>query len=303
MAIIRTPEERFLNLSNYPFKPNYVDINDARVHYVDQGSGEVILCLHGEPSWSYLYRHMIPPLSQYFRVIAPDFIGFGRSDKFTEPEEYSFEMHMNTLSSFIESLQLEQITLVVQDWGGLIGLGVLADMPERFARVVIMNTGLPTGETPPTKGFLTWRKYAERTTDLPVGQIIRRSLAPGNELPEDVIAAYDAPFPTEEYKAGAQVWPLLVPINIDDPGAAQMRKAKEVLQNWNKPAFVAFSDSDPITRGGDRFFKKIIPTADREPEVVIEQAGHFLQEEKGNEIAEHIIAFVKRNPVKIHSID
>jgi haloalkane dehalogenase len=297
MPIIRTPDERFANLPGFQFQPNYVEINGARVHYIDEGEGEVILCLHGEPTWSYLYRHMISPLSQHFRVIAPDFIGFGRSDKFTERQEYSFEMHMNTLKEFISALKLDRITIVVQDWGGLIGLGVLADLPECFARLVIMNTGLPTGETAPTKGFLTWRNYAERTPDLPIGQLIRRSLAPGNELSEDVISAYDAPFPTAEFKAGAQVWPLLVPMNIDDPGAAQMRKAKEVLKTWKKPAFVAFSDSDPITRGGDRFFRKIIPTAEKEPEVVIERAGHFLQEEKGREIAEHIIAFANRNPI------
>lgn len=297
MPIIRTPEERFANLPGYTFKPNYLHVNDARVHYVDEGDGEVILCLHGEPTWSYLYRHMIPPLSERFRVIAPDFIGFGRSDKYTEQNEYSFDMHMNTLKVFIESLDLERITLVVQDWGGLIGLGVLADMPERFSRLVIMNTGLPTGETAPTKGFLTWRKYAERTADLPVGKIIQRSAAPGNQLAEDIIAAYEAPFPTQEYKAGAQVWPLLVPVNIDDPGADQMRKSKEVLMKWEKPALVAFSDSEPITKGGDRFFRKIIPSAAKEPEVIIERAGHFLQEEKGAEIAQKIIDFSLRNPI------
>ena len=297
MPIIRTPEDRFTNLPDYPFKPNYVDINGARVHYLDEGEGEVILCLHGEPTWSFLYRHMIPLLSQEHRVIAPDFIGFGRSDKYTEREEYSFEMHMNTLKEFINYLRLERITIVVQDWGGLIGLGVVADTPDLFARLVILNTGLPTGETSPTEGFLNWRNYVEHTLDLPIGKIIRRSLAPGNKLSKEVISAYDAPFPTADYKAGAQVWPLLVPITIDDPGAAQMRKAKDVLKEWDKPAFVAFSDSDPVTRGGDRFFRKIIPTAINEPAVVIEQAGHFLQEEKGAEIAEHIIAFTKRNPL------
>ncbi|WP_019415772.1 haloalkane dehalogenase [Paenisporosarcina sp. TG20] len=299
METIRTPEDRFTNLPGFPFKPNYVEINDARVHYIDEGKGEVILLLHGEPTWSYLYRHMISPLSKQFRVIAPDFIGFGRSDKYTQRGDYSFDMHMNTLKAFINSLELENITIVVQDWGGLIGLGVLADIQERFSRLVIMNTGLPTGEIPPSEGFLNWRKYAEKTPDLPIGKLIRRSLAPGNTLSKDVIAAYDAPFPSAEYKAGAQVWPLLVPMNIDDPGAAQMRKAKEVLKSWNKPALVAFSDSDPITHGGDRFFRKIIPTAKNEPEIIINNAGHFLQEEKGAEIADHIIAFANRNPLQL----
>lgn len=297
MPIIRTPEERFANLKGFPFKPNFLEINDTRVHYIDEGEGEVILCLHGEPTWSYLYRHMIPPLSKQFRVIAPDFIGFGRSDKYTEQDEYSFEMHMNTLKEFISRLDLDRITLVVQDWGGLIGLGVLADLPDCISRLVIMNTGLPTGETPPTKGFLTWRRYAERTPDLPIGQLIGRSLAPGNQLDAEVISAYEAPFPSKEYKAGVQVWPLLVPMSFDDPGAEQMRKAKDVLKDWKKPTLVAFSDSDPITRGGDRFFRKIIPAASIEPEITIEGAGHFLQEEKGSEIAQHIIDFTGKHPL------
>ncbi len=297
MPIIRTPEERFAHLPDYPFQPNYVEINGARVHYVDEGEGDIILCLHGEPTWSYLYRHMIPTLASEYRVIAPDFIGFGRSDKYTEPSDYSFEMHMETLKRFIETLNLKAVTLVVQDWGGLIGLSVLGEIQERFSRVVIMNTALATGEVRQTEGFLNWRSYVERTPDLPIGQLIRRSLAKGTERSDEVIQAYEAPFPSAEYKVGAQVWPLLVPVNYDDPGAAQMRRAKEVLMEWDKPALVAFSDSDPITRGGDRFFKKIIQTTQNEPEIVIENAGHFLQEEKGEAIAEHILKFMERNPL------
>lgn len=295
MSIIRTPEERFENLPGYSFQPNYVDFNGARVHYVDEGEGETILCLHGEPTWSYLYRHMIPILSQNYRVIAPDFIGFGRSDKYTEASAYSFQMHMDTLKHVITTLELNQITLVVQDWGGLIGLGVLADIPEKISHLVILNTGLPTGEIKQTEGFMNWRNYVARTPDLPIGDLIKRSGAKGNTLSDEIIEAYNAPFPGLEYKVGAQIWPLLVPMNYEDPGADQMRKARDVLSDWHKPTLIAFSDSDPVTKGGDKYFRKIIPTAADEPQIVIENAGHFLQEEKGPEIAQHILDFLARH--------
>jgi haloalkane dehalogenase len=297
MPVIRTPDERFSNLPDFPFVPHHVEINRLRVHYVDEGEGEVILCLHGEPSWSYLYRKMIPLLSGKHRVVAMDFIGFGKSDKFTEREAYSFQMHHDTLVRFIDTLALDGITLVGQDWGAEIGLPVAAEMPQRFARLVIMNTGLPTGDEPMGEGFLRWRQFAERTPDMSIGRVIRSSAVRPDSIPPEVIAAYDAPFPDASYKAGAAAWPLLVPIHPDDPGAAEMRQTRQLLSKWDKPALVMFSDGDPITRGGDKFFRRLIPTAKDQPEIVIKGAGHFLQEEKGEEIAGYILDFIGRTPI------
>jgi haloalkane dehalogenase len=297
MPLVRTPDERFANLPGFPYAPHYVELDGARMHYVDEGQGEVVLCLHGEPSWSYLYRKLIPPLASGYRVVAPDFIGFGRSDKYTEPEAYSYQMHHDALVRFLDALGLERITLVCQDWGGLLGLPVAAELPDRFARLVIMNTGLPTGEEPMSRGFLAWQAFALRSPDLPIGRIITSGLAHPELVSPEIIGAYEAPFPDGTFKAGAKAFPALVPTRPDQPGAAEMRQARARLASWDKPALVLFSDGDPITRGGDAFFRRLIPTARAQPETTIHDAGHFLQEEKGEEIATHILAFLQATPL------
>ncbi len=294
MTILRTPDSRFENLPDYDFAPHYIDVGDTRMHYVDEGEGEIILCLHGEPTWSYLYRHLITPLSEHYRVIAPDLIGFGKSDKYSELDDYSYTMHMEKLTTFIESLDLTNITLICQDWGGLLGLSLAATLGERFARLVVLNTFLPTGEETPSEGFLQWRAFTERIgTKIQVGRLIAGTIT-SYTLSKDIIAAYDAPYPDNSYKAGAAIFPLLVPISPDDPGAKEMKAARATLSQWQKPVLVMFSDSDPILGGAIKFFRRLFPTAGDQPEITIEGAGHFLQEEKGAEIAGHVHDFMQR---------
>jgi haloalkane dehalogenase len=297
MKVLRTPDDRFANLPDFPYPPHYVDVaRDLRMHYVEAGSGdEAILCIHGEPSWSFLYRKMIPTLSSVGRVIAPDLIGFGRSDKPAEREAYTFAMHFDALTSFVEKLDLRRITLVCQDWGGLLGLPVAAAMSECFSRLVIMNTGLPISGKPLSEAFMAWRAFATRSDDMDIPRVLQGATV--SELSDDVLAAYDAPFPDKTYKPGAIVFPLLVPISEDAVELPPMRRAADVLKTWNKPALVMFSDKDPVTGGGDKFFRALIPTTKDEPEITIHDGGHFLQEDKGEEIANHIVEFIKRRPV------
>lgn len=295
MAVLRTPESRFANLPDYPFAPHYLDLataigrsGEARMHYVEEGRGDPILCLHGEPSWSFLYRRMIPVLAQRGRVLAPDLFGFGKSDKFTERSDYSYKMHRDSVVGFIEALDLRNITLVCQDWGGLLGLQVAGQLPDRFARLVIMNTALPTGEEEVGPGFLAWRDYVANTPDLPIGGLFGRAIFPEDRRTPEILAGYDAPYPDRSYKEGAQAFPSLVPTSPDMPGAAENREAWKTLERWSKPCLVMAGDKDPVLGiPAGKIFERRIPTAGTL--VVIENAGHFLQEDKGEEVAERIV--------------
>ena len=294
MEILRTPDERFSNLPGYAFEPHYVEVDGVRVHYVDEGpaSAEPVLMLHGEPSWSYLYRKMIPIITAAgYRAVAPDLVGFGRSDKPVQREDYTYQRHVDWMRGLLETLDLRHITLVCQDWGGLIGLRLVAEHGERFARVVAANAGLPTGDVPMSDAFLAWQRYSQTTPNFHVGGIVKGGCV--SELAPEVIAAYNAPFPDDRYKAGARQFPLLVPTSPDDPSAVPNRKAWEVLARWEKPFLTAFSDSDPIMRGGERVFQRVIPGAKGQPHTTIVGAGHFLQEDKGEELAQVVVEFCR----------
>lgn len=289
MKILKTDPSRFQDLKGYPFKENYVAFNDLQMHYIDEGSGEIILALHGEPSWSYLYRKFVPVLGDY-RFIAPDLIGFGKSDKIVGWKNYSFELHYESLKNLVEKLDLNDITLVVQDWGGLLGLSLLGEFPEKFKRVVIMNTFLPVGKQSSFL-FKLWVWFARYHPSLPVGRLIQ--FATAQNISQEAKKAYNAPFPNRKYKSGARAFPSLVPTNPDDPGVEEMKRARKVLSEWTKPALVLFSDKDPMMSGLENFFYKLIPSSSAQQKIIIKDAGHFLQEDKGEEIAGYIDQFVK----------
>lgn len=303
MEYLRTPDECFENLPGYDFAPNYLNVADGeggelRVHYLAEGpaDGETVLLLHGEPSWSFLYRKMIPLFVEAgFRVIAPDLPGFGRSDKPSKRSDYTYQRHVDWMQSVLDQLELNDITLVCQDWGGLIGLRLLAENPSRFARAVAANTMLPTGDQAPGQAFLDWRKFSQEVPEFPVGGII--SGATTTELSPDVVAAYDAPYPDESYKEGARQFPLLVPATPDDPASDANRAAWAVLSKWKKPFLTAFSDSDPVTKGGDAIMQKLIPGCEGQDHTTIVNGGHFLQEDQGEALAKVVLKFAKANPI------
>lgn len=295
MEILRTPDERFEGLPGFGFTPHYLEHAGLRMHYVDEGPRDaaVVLLLHGEPSWSYLYRKMIPILAAAgLRAVAPDLIGFGRSDKPAQREAYSYQTHMNWLKGFVAGAALRDITLVCQDWGGLLGLRMLAEDPKNFACAVAANTFLPTGDTPPGPAFLAWRKFSQETPRFHVGGIVKGGCT--TPLAPEIIAAYDAPFPDDRYTAGARQFPLLVPISPDDPAAAANRAAWLELERFEKPFLTAFSDLDPITRGGEAALQARIPGARGQPHTTIRGGGHFLQEDCGEDLARVVVDFAQR---------
>jgi haloalkane dehalogenase len=285
MQVLRTPEARFADLPDYPFAPHYETVTDAngtalRIHYLDEGPRDAppILLMHGEPSWSYLYRKFVPHLvARGHRVIAPDLIGFGKSDKPAVRGDYSYERHVAWMSAWLTALDLRDITLFCQDWGGLIGLRLVATFPDRFARLVIANTGLPVG-TGSSDGFDQWLAFSQNVPQFPVGFIVNGGAT--RDLSPEEIAAYDAPFPDESFKEGARQFPTLVPITPEHASVAENRAAWEILACFDKPVLTAFAENDAITRGGEKAFIERIPGAQGQPHVIIKDAGHFLQEDQ-----------------------
>ncbi len=299
MDRLRTPDERFNDLPGYPFAPHYVDVPSGdgeplRVHYIDEGAADAppVLLLHGEPSWSYLYRRMIPPLVDAgLRAIAVDLVGFGRSDKPAHRDYYTYQRHVDWTRSAVEAIGPRDVTFVGQDWGGLIGLRIVAEDPNRFTRVVAANTFLPTGDRHPGDAFLAWQRFSQETPDFPVGRIVNGGCA--TDLAPEVIAAYDAPFPDDSYKQGARQFPMLVPTTPDDPASDANRAAWKVFEQWEKPFLTAFGDADPITAGAEKVFQSVVPGARGREHPTVVGGGHFLQEDKGEELAAIVAEFVR----------
>ncbi len=299
METLRTPDDRYKGLPDFPYVPHYIEVEyrgtRLRMHYVDEGdrSADPVLMLHGEPSWSFLYRKMIPIIRDAgHRCVAPDLIGFGRSDKLARREDYTYQFHVDVVTAFIEALDLRNITLVCQDWGGLLGLRIAAEHTDRFARIVAANTFLPTGDQKPSEGFLRWQHYSQTVEDFHIGGIIKGGCV--TDLSPEVIAAYNAPFPDDSYKAGARQFPVLVPTRPDDPASEPNRRAWEVLKTWRKPFLTAFSDQDPVTAGADKILQKLIPGCAGQPHTTITGGGHFLQEDKGEELARAVVDFIAK---------
>lgn len=303
MKYLTTAPSQFADLHEYPFKEHYFAVDDnyggsLNLHYVDEGpaQGEVILMLHGEPSWSYLYRNMITPMvTAGYRVIAPDLIGFGKSDKPTRRCDYTYRRHVDWIRLLLLKLKLYQITLVCQDWGGLIGLRLVAEHSELFARVLAANTMLPTGDHPPSEAFLNWQKYSQTVETFPIADIIQKGCL--KPLSPAILHAYDAPFPEESYKAGARQFPVLVPITPNDLASTANRHAWKALKKFNKPFITAFSDQDPITAGAERILQKLIPGCVGQSHTTIENSGHFLQEDQPEALCKVLLDFIQANPI------
>lgn len=303
MDVLRTPDARFDGLPDWAYEPRYVDVardtadaggDTLRVHYVDEGPRDAppVLLLHGEPSWSYLYRKMIPVLVDAgLRAVAIDQVGFGRSDKPATRTDYTYQRHVDWMRAAVDAIDLRDVTFLGQDWGGLVGLRIVAAEPDRFARVVAANTFLPTGDRHPGDAFLAWQRYSQETPDFHVGGIVKGGCA--SDVSDEVIAAYDAPFPDDSYKEGARQFPMLVPTSPDDPAAEPNREAWKVFEAWEKPFLTAFSDQDAITRGGEKVFQSVVPGAKGREHPTITGGGHFLQEDKGEELARVVVDFVR----------
>jgi haloalkane dehalogenase len=301
MQTLRTPDERFTDLPDFPFEPHYVEVDDGeggtlRVHHLDEGPADAapVLLMHGEPTWAYLYRHVVPPLVEAgHRVIVPDLVGMGRSDKPAAQSDHTYARHVEWMrQALFDHLDLRDITFFGQDWGSLIGLRLVALDPDRYARVAIGNGGLPTGHGPASEAFLAWQRFSQETEDFPVGRIIDGGCT--TTLSPEVIAAYDAPYPDDTYKAAVRVFPSLVPTSPEDPATPDQQAAWRVLEGFERPFLLCFSDSDPITRGGDAPFLAKVPGAQGQPQTTIEGGGHFLQEDRGPELAGVLVDLIER---------
>lgn len=302
MEFLTTPEHCFEQIVDFDYAPHFLRVDDyegssLKLHYIDEGprDANVVLMLHGEPSWSYLYRKMIGPVVEAgYRVIAPDLIGFGKSDKPTERSDYTYQRHLDWIRQVIIQLDLKNITLVCQDWGGLLGLRLVAEHLDLFSRVLAANTMLPTGDHKPNEAFLNWQTFSQEVAVFPVAGIIKGATV--TPLGSEVLAAYDAPFPDETYKAGVRQFPLLVPTTPNDPASEANRLAWQTLRQFTKPFITAFSDSDPVTAGGDKIMQKLIPGCQGQAHAVIQQGGHFLQEDQGKRLAAVLLTFMSSNP-------
>ena len=297
-TVLRTPDARFAGITDFPYVPRYRELGGLRIAYIDEGPAAAapVLLMHGEPSWSYLYRKMIPALlAAGHRVVAPDLVGFGRSDKPTRAADYSYRNHVLWMSAWLTALDLRHITLFCQDWGSLIGLRLASATGARFDRLVLANGGLPTGTRPPPPAFKIWRAFARYSPWFPIGRIVSAGCAV--KLDAATIAAYDAPFPSDRHKVGARLFPGFVPTTPADPERASNEQAWEVLKQWHKPFLTLFSDRDPITRGGEKIFQRCVPGAAGQPHARTRGAGHFLQEDKGAELADVIATFIRNTPL------
>jgi len=292
MQVLSTPPERFDDVGAFDHPVSFTDVGGVRMAHVDVGDGPAMLLMHGEPSWSYLYRKMITPLVQGgFRVIAPDLVGFGRSDKPSRIEDHTYQRHVDWMLAWLEAIGIDGVTLFCQDWGGLIGLRLVAAEPGRFARVAVANTGMPTGDQRMPEAFLKWQRYAREVPEFRPGEIVAGGCARG--LSAESIAAYDVPFPDDSYLAGPRAMPGLVPTSPDDPASDANRTAWEVLRRWERPFLTLFSDSDPITAGGERVFHKLVPGTAGQPHPTIAGAGHFLQEDAGGAVAQALLDWAR----------
>ena len=295
--ILRTSQERFSNVPDFAYVPHYAELGGLRIAFIDEGPRDapVVLLMHGEPTWSFLYRKMIPVLLKAgLRVVAPDLVGFGRSDKPADKTDYSYLNHVLWMTAWMESIDLKHITLFCQDWGSLIGLRMVAEEPARFDRVVLANGGLPTGTSEIPFAFKVWRAFATYSPWFPIGRIVKSGCVAG--LTPQEIAAYDAPFPSRRYRIAARLFPRFVPTTPDDPERKNNERTWEMFKRWDKPFLTLFSNRDPVTRGGAKRWKEVVPGAQGQPHAVTRNAGHFLQEDKGEEVAAAIAAFIKGTP-------